>query len=176
MKKENFEEIYRIHQRAVFNLCLHYLQNQQEAEEATQDVFVKIYFNIGNFEGKSSLKTWLYRIVINHCLDLLRNRKRRNRLTVITHMFLGKSDTPIEVPHFDHPGVLLEDRESLGILFKQINQLPDNQRTAIILKYLDDLSQQEIASIMALSEKAVESLLQRGKQNLKKKLRKSEGK
>lgn len=172
MKEENFEEIYRIHQHAVFNLCLHYLQNQQEAEEATQDVFVKIYFNIGNFEGKSSLKTWLYRIVINHCLDLLRNRKRRNRLAVITHMFPGKSDTPIEVPHFDHPGVLLEDKESLELLFKQINQLPDNQRTAIILKYIDDLSQQEIASIMALSEKAVESLLQRGKQKIRRALKK----
>jgi RNA polymerase sigma-70 factor (ECF subfamily) len=87
-------------------------------------------------------------------------------------MFPGKSDTPIEVPHFDHPGVLLEDRESLEFLFKQINQLPDNQRTAIILKYIDDLSQQEIASIMALSEKAVESLLQRGKQKIRRALKK----
>ncbi|MCC6726208.1 MAG: RNA polymerase sigma factor, partial [Saprospiraceae bacterium] len=58
----NFEAIYNEHQHLVFNLCLHYLQNRQEAEEAAQDVFVKIHAKLGGFEGKSSLKTWVYRI------------------------------------------------------------------------------------------------------------------
>lgn len=131
---------------------------------------------MGDFEGKSSLKTWVYRITVNHCLDVLRYRKRKRRLAFVTHLFLGKSDLPIEVPAFDHPGVLLEDREALENLFHHINQLPENQRTALILKYLDDLSQREIAEIMQVSEKALESLLQRAKQNLEKKLAKGEGK
>jgi RNA polymerase sigma-70 factor, ECF subfamily len=171
----NFEAIYDQHEDLVFNLCLHYLQNRQDAEEAMQDVFVKIYNKLSGFEGKSSVKTWIYRIAVNHCLDVLRARKRRNSLAFMTHLFLGKTETPLEIPHFDHPGVLLEDRESLENVFKIINQLPENQRTALILKYLDDLPQREIADIMQISEKAIESLLQRAKQNLEKKLGDSEG-
>jgi RNA polymerase sigma-70 factor (ECF subfamily) len=172
----HFNEIYEEHQHLVFNLCLNYLQNHQDAEEATQDVFVKIHAKMGSFEGKSSLKTWVYRITVNHCLDVLRQRKRQSRLAFFTRLFVGKTETPLELPHFDHPGVLLENRETLENLFHKINQLPENQRTALILKYLDDLPQREIADIMQVSEKAVESLLQRAKQNLEKKLGDGEGK
>jgi RNA polymerase sigma factor (sigma-70 family) len=168
-------EIFEQYQHLVFNLCLHYLQNKQDAEEATQDVFVKIHTKLSSFEGKSSLKTWVYRITVNHCLDLLRARKRQNRLSYITHLFFGKTETPLELPQFDHPGVLLEDQEDLENLFEKINQLPENQRTALILRYLDDLPPPEIAHIMGLSLKAVESLLQRAKQNLEKKLDGREG-
>lgn len=171
----NFETIYHQHEDLVFNLCLHYLQNRQDAEEAMQDIFVKIHTKLSSFEGNSSLKTWIYRIAVNHCLDVLRARKRRNSLAFITHLFLGKTEKPLEIPQFNHPGVLLEDREALENLFKKINQLPENQRTALILKYLDDLPQREIADIMQVSEKAVESLLQRAKQNLEKKLGDGEG-
>lgn len=171
----NFEAIYQEHRHLVFNLCLHYLQNRQDAEEAMQDIFVKIHTKLGGFEGKSSLKTWVYRIVVNHCLDVLRNRQRQRRLAFFTQLFTGKNTTPLEMPHFEHPGVLLEDREALEILFQKINQLPENQRTALILRYLDGLSQREIADIMLISEKAVESLLQRAKLNLEKKLGGSEG-
>jgi RNA polymerase sigma factor (sigma-70 family) len=171
----NFEEIYHQHKGLVYNLCLNYLQNREEAEEATQDVFVKIHAKLSGFAGNSSLKTWIYRITVNHCLDVLRARNRQNRFAFITHLFTGKEDKPLEIPQFDHPGVLLEDREALENLFKKINELPENQRTALILKYLDDLPQREIADIMQLSEKAVESLLQRAKQNLEKKLKSSEG-
>lgn len=130
---------------------------------------------MGSFEGKSSLKTWVYRIAVNHCLDVLRARQRQRRFAFITHLFSGKNDAPLELPQFDHPGVLLEDREALENLFKKINRLPENQRTALVLKYLDDLPQREIAEIMQVSEKAVESLLQRAKQNLEKNLGPREG-
>lgn len=172
MFETNFEEIYNEHQSLVYNLCLHYLQNKQDAEEAAQDIFVKIYHKARNFEGKSSLKTWVYRIVINHCLDILRQRKRRSSLTIITYLFFGNQDSTPEIPDFDHPGVLLEERESLEGLFRKINQLPENQKTALILRYLDDLSPPQIADIMNVSLKAVEGLLQRAKQNLEHKLTK----
>ena len=171
----HFLDIYETHQHMVYNLCLHYLQHRQEAEEAAQDVFVKAHAKLPSFEGKSSLKTWIYRIAVNHCLDVLRARKRQKRFAFVQSIFTGKSEAAHDPPDFDHPGVLLEDREALEGLFQKINQLPDNQRTALILKYLDDLRQREIADIMGLSEKAVESLLQRAKQGLGKKLRGGEG-
>jgi RNA polymerase sigma factor (sigma-70 family) len=168
----HFDLLYEQHSRLVYNLCLSYLQHAQEAEEATQDVFVKIHQRLHSFEGKSSVKTWVYRITVNHCLDLLRQRKRR---AWISGWFGLKSDRDLEMPHFDHPGVQLEDREALEQLFSKINTLPENQRTALILRYLDDLPPPEIAEVMGLSLKAVESLLQRAKQLLKKKLSPGEG-
>jgi RNA polymerase sigma-70 factor, ECF subfamily len=170
-----FEQIYLQHKDLVYNLCLNYLQNRHDAEEAAQDIFVKIHQKLSTFESKSSLKTWIYRVTVNHCLDILRAKKRQNQFAYITSFFLGKSEAPLEIPQFDHPGVLLEDKEAMESLFKKVNQLPENQRTAIILKYLDDLPQREIAAIMQLSEKAVESLLQRAKQKLENKIKEDEG-
>jgi RNA polymerase sigma factor (sigma-70 family) len=136
---------------------------------------VKIHAKLPDFAGKSSLKTWIYRITINHCFDILRGRKRQKRFGFLFDFFIEKKGAERELPSFEHPGILLENRESLEILFKKINELPENQRTALILRYLDDLPQREIAEITAISEKAVESLLQRAKQNLTKKLGDGDG-
>ncbi|MFN0216496.1 MAG: RNA polymerase sigma factor [Saprospiraceae bacterium] len=166
----SFLEVYEKHQHLVFNLCLNYLQNKHDAEEAAQDVFVKIHQKMIDFREKASYKTWIYRITVNHCLDILRSRQRQKRFGFLLSFFDERNESHTEFPDFDHPGVLLEDRESLQILFGKINQLPENQRTALILKHLDDLPQREIAEIMQVSEKAVESLLMRAKSNLNKKL------
>jgi RNA polymerase sigma factor (sigma-70 family) len=170
-----FEDIYQQYSALVYNLCLQHLSNAQDAEEATQDIFVKIHTKLTSFEGKSSLKTWIYRISINHCLDLLRARKRQKRLAFIIGLFTGSEEQPMELPHFNHPGILLEQREGLEQLLGTIHTLPDQQKTALLLRYMDALSPPDIADIMGLSLKAVESLLQRAKSNLEKKLRKHEG-
>ncbi|HNE28420.1 MAG TPA: RNA polymerase sigma factor [Saprospiraceae bacterium] len=171
----NFLQAYEQHRNLVFNLCLHYLTNRQEAEEAAQDIFIKIHSKIDGFQEKSSLKTWIYRIAVNHCLDVLKARKRQKRLAWVRQFFSDQPGVMPEPPDFNHPGVLLEDREALELLFRQIHQLPDNQKTALILRYLDELPPPEIAEVMGCSLKAVESLLQRAKQNLEKKRRDAEG-
>jgi RNA polymerase sigma factor (sigma-70 family) len=166
----SFEEIYGQHKDMVYNLCLNYLQNQEDAAEATQDVFVKVHEKRAGFEGKSSMKTWIYRIAVHQCLDMLKARKRQKRFGFVTSLFGGQNSPEVELPDFNHPGVQLENKEALEALFQQINGLPANQKTVIVLKYLDDLPQKEIADILQLSVKAVESLLQRAKQNLEKKM------
>jgi RNA polymerase sigma factor (sigma-70 family) len=65
-----FDEIYFEHHKMVFNLALQYVQNIEDAEEITQDVFVKVFDNLDSFKNQSSLKTWIYRISINQSLDL----------------------------------------------------------------------------------------------------------
>ncbi len=77
----------------------------------------------------------------------------------------------MDIAHFDHPGVLAEDKESLLELFNAINSLPANQRTALILTRIEEHSQKQVAEIMNISVKAVESLLQRGKQSLQNKFK-----
>ncbi len=160
----------------VFNLALNHLQQREEAEEVTQDVFVKVHQKLEGFSGRSSVKTWIYRITVNQCLDRLKARKRLKRSGFHLRIFGGDDRDPIaELPDHDHPGVQLEDKEAVHALFALMDELPERQRTALILKAMDGLEQQEIAEIMQLNVKAVESLLSRAKTGLKKKMNQNEG-
>jgi len=173
MHFQSIKEIYDEHNGLVYNLCLNYLQNTEDAEEVTQDVFVKIYHQLEKFNEQSSLKTWIYRITVNQCLDFLKAKKRKKRFGFVIPIY-DNSDT-FSYSDFNHPGVILEHQEATESLLKLINELPHSQKTALILKVIDDLSQKEIAKIMELSEKAVESLLSRAKYNLKEKIKLTEG-
>ena len=86
----------------------------------------------------------------------------------LTSLFGDKNELLHDPPDFIHPGVQAENREQSAILFNAINQLPENQKTAFMLQKIQDMSQQQIAEIMELSEGAIESLLSRAKANLKK--------
>lgn len=161
----------------VYNLALQYVQNVQDAEDITQEVFVKLYQNLHRFDADTAtLKTWIYRITINQSLDFIKAKKAKKRFGFITMLFKNESNEPsADIANFNHPGVAAEDKETLQQVFGFINELPGNQRTAFILARLEDKSQKEIADIMNLTTKAVESLLQRAKQALQKKLNNSEG-
>ena len=153
----------------VFNVALQYVQNKEDAEEITQDVFVKVYQSFDKFQQKSTLKTWLYRITINESLDFIKKKNSKKRFFV----FGKKSQNEFEIVNistFEHPGVLMEQQEDAKILFETINTLPENQRTAFILSKIDGLSNPEISEIMEMSISAIESLIFRGKNTLKEKL------
>jgi RNA polymerase sigma factor (sigma-70 family) len=156
---------------------LQYVQNYEDAEEITQDVFVSIHQSLQSFREQSQLKTWIYRITINRSLDFVKAKQRKKRFGFLTSLFYNDSnDIKHDAPHFNHPGIQLEHKEALQNLFMQINELPDNQKTALILSKIEQKTQVEIAEVMNLSTKAVESLVQRAKTNLSKKLNTSEGK
>jgi RNA polymerase sigma factor (sigma-70 family) len=169
--QEAFKMLYEKFKTRVFNTSLSYLQNPEEAEEVTQDVFVEIFHSAGAYKGESSLSTWIYRITVNKSLDALRYRKRKKRSGFLVSLFKKESvELEMDMPHFDHPGVALENKEKAQLLFKVIDQLPEQQKTAFILSNVEDLSQKEMAAVMKLSEGAVASLLQRAKVNLRKSL------
>ncbi len=158
----------------VYNLCLHYLHVSADAEEAAQDIFVKIHQRIESFEGKSTVKTWVYRITVNHCLDVLKSKKRRSWLMSLQSLFSEQKEMPAPVS-FEHPQVQMEQKESVERLYQHIYNLPEKQKTALLLKAVEQLSQKEIADVMEMSEKAVESLLSRARVGLKKSLGNTEG-
>ena len=160
-----FNEVYATHARMVYNLCLNQLRNKDEASEATQDVFVKVHEKLPGFKGDSSLRTWIHRIAINTCLDRIKAAKRKKRS--FFGISLSSEERTVEVAVFDHPGVRLEERETMERLFADIDALPENQRTALLLKGTEGLSMEEVAEVMGLSAKAVESLLSRARANLK---------
>jgi RNA polymerase sigma factor (sigma-70 family) len=176
VQKLTFEELYNIHARMVFNLALQYVQNTEDAEEITQDVFVSVHQSFSSFKGESTLKTWIYRITINKSLDHIKSKQRKKRFAFLTSLFFdNSSDLKHDQPTFNHPGVQLEDKESIAAIFKHINDLPDNQKTALILHKIENKTQVEVAEIMQTSPKAIESLIQRAKTNLSKKLNTNEG-
>ena len=160
--QDAFRSFYKMFVAKVYNTALSFTKNEQEAEEITQDVFTKVFQNAHQFKGDSSPSTWVYRITVNTSLNLVKKKKRFS--------FLSLSQTPAEIPAFDHPGILLEQKEKARLLFQVIDTLPDNQKTAFILSFVEELPRQEVADIMQLSLKAVESLLQRAKKNLRKEL------
>ena len=166
------EEIYSLHNKLVFNLALSYVQNTQDAEEITQDVFISVHKNLAKFKHESTIKTWIYRITINTSLDFLKAKKSLKRRMFYQTKSL---DYSTQVSDFDHPGFLLENKEDLQRLFSHINQLPANQKTALILLKIEQKKITEVAEIMKISSKAVESLFSRAKMNLKKFMAKTEG-
>ena len=170
MSEQNtFKEIYNAHRILVYNLALTYLFSVEDAEEVTQDVFVKVHQSLGKFKGDASIKTWIYRITINQCLDFIKRKNSKKRFFV----FGKKSNSEYEynnLPTFEHPGILLENKEKSKLLFATINTLPENQKTAFILSKIDGLSNPEISEVMELSIGAVESLLVRAKKALQEKL------
>lgn len=161
-----FDEIYFEHYKMVLNLALQYVQNTEDAEEITQDVFVKIFDNLNSFKKQSSLKTWIYRMAINQSLDFIKAKNAQKRSFLSSIFNINDSNFKFQPSNFNHPGIELEQKEACQKIFEAINQLSDNQKTALILLKIEDKSQAETAEIMNLKVKALESLFQRAKNNL----------
>jgi len=154
-----------MYEQRVRSTAMSMLQDVEQAEDIAQEVFVTVYKSMLSFNEKSALSTWIYRITVNKCIDHLRSKNyKKRRFTFST----GSDKNDSQIPDFIHPGVLAENREKATHLFKAIKTLPENQQTAFILFHVEELSQREIGEVMQISIKAVESLLQRAKVNLRK--------
>lgn len=166
-----FRHVYERTKNRVFNLALGYVRNREDAEEITQDVYVELFRSAGTFKGEASGTTWLYRIAVNKSLDFLKHQKRRKRFAFLTSLFDDRTGEALHQPSdFSHPGITLENKEHAAILFQTIHKLSEKQKTAYILTKVEGLSNIETAEIMTISVGAVESLLQRATDNLKKQL------
>ncbi len=165
-----FKMLVDEYQHRVYNTAYGLLQQQGDAEDMAQEVFIQVYRSVQQFREASTLSTWIYRITVRKCLDHLRSRKRKKRVAAVMSLFTGARETELVVADFHHPGVALDKKEDAALLFKLIQKLPANQKTAFILNKLEDLSYAEIAAIMNSTVPAVDALLQRAKQNLRKSL------
>jgi RNA polymerase sigma-70 factor (ECF subfamily) len=170
--EQAFKSLVANYQDMVYNTALGIVQNSEDAEDVAQEVFIQVYRSIDQFKGDARLSTWIYRITTTKALDHIRSRRRKKRFAFITSLF-GPNDELVHEPvDFQHPGVALDRKEQAALLFRMIEQLPENQKVAFTLHKTEDLSYQEIAEVMKLSVSAVESLLFRARQNLRKLLEK----
>lgn len=166
--EQAFKSLYNLFADKVYNTCLGILQHPSDAEDTTQEVFVEVFKSIHGFKGESALHTWIYRIAVTKSFDQLKRRKAGKRFAFITSLFGDDgAEHRYDKPHFDHPGVQLENKEHARVLFYAINQLPDKQKTAFTLHKLEGLPYSEVADVMQTTLASVESLLFRANENLR---------
>ncbi|MGQ9688396.1 MAG: RNA polymerase sigma factor [Desulfobaccales bacterium] len=157
------EELIRRHQRRLFQLAYRLLKDREEAEDALQEVFLKAYEHAGSYQPISSVKAWLNRITANHCLNRLRRQTPHDSLD-------DESRAPVLASHTADPLEALEGADLARRLEQVLEALPEKQRQALVLKRFGDLSYQEIAEIMETTPSAVDGLIKRARQTLRKEL------
>jgi RNA polymerase sigma factor (sigma-70 family) len=166
--QSGFTAVTDLYQEMVYNTAISIVQNADDADDITQEVFIQVFLSIHSFKGESKLSTWIYRITISKALDHEKKKSRKKRFGFVLSLFAGNDQEQLQPKEFNHPGVQLEKKESAAALFKALKQLPDKQRIAFTLHKMEGQSNQEIAEIMNTSLYAVESLMGRAKINLKK--------
>jgi len=167
-----YRELVARYSDLVYSTAYAIVQNELDAEDLTQECFVEITNAIYRFKGESKLSTWMYRIVTNLALYHLRSKKRKKRFGFLFSIDDSENKlNPIQsLNTTESPYQILEQKEKSKILFSALNQLHENQRIAFMLHNMEQQSYKEICEIMELSLSAVESLIFRAKQNLRKKL------
>lgn len=169
--EQAFQLLVTTYQNMVFNTVLGIVQQFEEAEDVAQEVFIQVYERIGSFRGDAKLSTWIYRIATTKALDWQRKKKAKKRFSGIRQLFgIENKSEELQVPDFVHPGVKLEQKENAAILLKALNAIPENQRTAFLLIKTEGLDYGTVADIMQISVKAVEGLMHRAKEGLRKQL------
>ena len=154
--------LYEMHRTKVYNLSWRMLGTPQDAEDALQEIFLKVFDRVKNYRGDSAFSTWLYRMTTNHCLDLLRRRK------ILT--FLGFENAPEAEEKKDS-----EKAVNLGLsplVAKALGKLPPKQKACLLMREMQELSYEDIASSLGLSLGSVKSNIHRAKAFLKETLEK----
>lgn len=154
-------------QGMVISTIYRYVGDRPEAEDLSQEVFIRVYNARKNYTPQAKFSTWLFRIVTNMCLNEIRDRGRHKILSLAPDEVL--SQHPDRGPE-DGPAHALAQSELRVQIKAAIDALPESQRLAIVYDKYQDLSYEEIAERMGLSTMAVKSLLSRARENLRKKL------
>jgi len=163
-----FEELVRKYQQTVLNLAYHYLGSRNEVEDVAQKIFTKIYFSLPKFDLRRPFFPWLYRIAINQCYDELR-RIRRQKTHTFSELSLEEASS-IEklISQNEIPQPSDDDRREMQALLQKIlNQLPDQQRLAIVLRDLETVPYSQIAEVLKCTEQAARLKVFRARARLK---------
>jgi RNA polymerase sigma-70 factor (ECF subfamily) len=159
-----FTQLIRKYQQVVFSTIYRYTGYYDCVEDLAQEIFVKVWRNADKFKGKSKFSTWLYRIVVNHCL----NYNSKHKIDPVSLDELAKQG---KVPDSLKVENDREKQQTIEQIQKAVSELPDRQRIALVLAHYEHKTHEEIAEIMNLSQSAVHSLIFRARCTLRKKLK-----
>ena len=163
--------IVRQYWRKVFNVAYKFVGKHDEAEDLTQDIFLKIFKSLDTFDRRANFQTWLISISRNLCIDHYRS-VRKERETIDRDV-----DANELTPASPEPGPVaaLEQRDRVTLLRQAMGELPDTLRTAVMMRDIQELSYQEIADRLRLPEGTVKSRINRGRTELARQIRKLRG-
>ena len=148
-----FEELIIQHEKIVYNVALRMMNHSEDAKDISQEVFLKAYRNIGNFDERSQFSTWIYRITANTCIDEMRKRK-------------GRQSFSLEEELESEEGSMQREEQKSEIL-QALESLSPEHKVAVILRDIKGLSYEEIAEILELTLGTVKSRISRGRNQLK---------
>lgn len=167
-----FASLISLYERPIYNFVYRLLEDPSDAPDATQEVFLKVFRNIGEFRGQCSLKTWIYRIAVNEASNFRRwfSRHRRGELS-LDEQEPGRpalADTLEDRQESQYEQVLRQERRL--VIERALAQINDSFRVAVVLRDIEGLSYEEITEILQVSLGTVKSRILRGREALKQKL------
>ena len=165
--QQAWESIVRQHWRKVFNVAYKFVGKHDEAEDLTQDIFLKVFKSLDTFDRRANFQTWLISVSRNLCIDHYRS-VRKERETIDRAVDPGQL-TPASSDAGPH--AILEQRDRVVLLREAMQGLPDTLRTAVLLRDIQELTYQEIADRLALPEGTVKSRINRGRTELARQIR-----
>lgn len=160
--RDGFRELFEMYKDRVYSIALRYSGNAATAMDITQDVFVALFTQLANFRGNSGFETWLYRLVVNRCLD---QRRKLRRIVPLLGDMVRRFQVNERVT-----GDLIRS-ETRGEVRAAISRLPDELRMAVVLRYTEGLSYEEIAEALNCAPGTVASRLNRAHKFLARRLK-----
>ena len=165
-RTEAFSILVDRYRQKVFRTAMGFLHNADDAEDLTQEIFIKAWHALRSFDRKSAFSTWLYRISVNKAI----NQIRKNKLRALA----GINDEVNQTPDDESADDTITRKEQKEEIKKAINELNIKQKKAFVLFYYQEISMKEVADVLKMSQKAAESLVFRARKNLQKELQKKQ--
>lgn len=167
---ELYAELISRYQNKVYSTAYSYTRDYEEARDLAQEIFIKIYNNLTGFQYKSQFSTYLYRVAVNRCIDWARKKKLNAVSAVFYH-----DDENVDIYDFiadyeSNPEEILLKQENSNFIRQEINKLPEIYSTVMIMYYFQDFSPQEIADILKVPRKTIDTRLFRARNLIKKRL------
>lgn len=168
--QQAFGELIDLYQHKVYQLCLRMIGNREEAEDLAQEAFLRAYLNMDTYDIDKKFSSWLYRIATNVTIDRLRKKKPDYYLDAEIAGTEGMTLYTLLAAEEKLPEDQVITLEMQEMVQKEIIQLPPKYRSAIVLKYIEDLSLQEISDILNIPVATVKTRIHRGREALRKRL------
>ena len=165
-----FQQIITEYQAIVYNISYRYAGNFHDASDMAQEVFLKMFRSINTFRFQSKFSTWIYRVATNTCLDLVKKQKKSAPTVSIDDRFEDEEGSAFGSEIADSrysPEDRTEEAETRDVVNRAIGRLPDDYKTAVILRDIRGLSYDEIAEITDCSVGTVKSRISRARKNLR---------
>lgn len=163
-----FEALMEKHMGIIYNIALRMTANQDDAEDMTQEIMIKIFRSLGSFKGNSKFSTWIYRVAVNTCLDELKKKKNRKHLSLDAEISGDDGENQIEIKDDSpSPEKLAEQNELRDMVAAAVKLLSDEHRAVIVLRDIRGMSYSEIAGILGCSDGTVKSRISRARAQLK---------